>query len=270
MATLVPYLTEGFEFNFDGSKLSARVPYFLEDLETDAGGDAMDLLAEAFDVPGFPQYDDSKVIRGRTIYARQFSVRAWADNDAEVLVTWVEDDTAIGGIGTEIEVGTSYEMAETDFDAANRELPWAERTPMYVLWNPAVDGATVDSEEFRQAVRLPYFAGKPFRRYTKTISEDPGELSEQYATFTNSSPWKGYPEETVLCLSIVGRNAGNGGFRTTFEFAIDRVTKWRAVGRARDKATGDFVALTNAQVAGYNGISDFVVQGSKDFNDLPI
>lgn len=268
MPTLIPDLTDGLRIEFDGTRLSATVPYHVADL--DITTDKVQMLAQAMSVAGVPAPGTSMELEGRTLYAMRYSVGAWSDADAELIVTWVEDEAAMGGVGTEVEVGSTLEQGETDFTAEERAKPFLERSPMYVLWNPAVDGATVDSSEFRQHVRLPYFAGKPFRRYTKTLSEDPGALAEEFVGATNSTAWKGYEPEQVLCMGIVGRNAGNGGFRTTFDFAIDKELLWHQIGRARDRATGEFVAVTNAQLAGGNGIDEFVVQKQADFNDLPI
>ena len=268
-ASIDPYLQDGMVIDFDGVRLSATVPYHVKDLETPVGGTALDRLAEAMSVAGVPAPGDDIDLLGRTLYANRYRIGAWSDADAELLVTWVEDEGAAAGLGTEIEVGTTAEIGETDFDATERAKAWANRTPMYVQWDPSSAGAPGGSSP-KYGMRLPYFAGKPFRRYTKTLGYDPGALSEDYATYTNVSTWKGYPPETVLCMSIVGRNAGNGGFRTTFDFAIDRLTLWRGVGRVRDIVTGEFVAVTNAQLAAYNGAKDFQVQGQAEFNNLPI
>lgn len=216
-----------------------------------------------------PAEGHKEVVAGLELFARDFNLDPWGDADAFLNVAYREDETALGGSGVEIETGTIVELGETDFDATNQLLPWAERTPMYIVWNPAVDGASVDSKEFRVGARLPCFIGKPFRRYTKTLSSDPGILSETYTAHVNRTAWKGYPPESVLCMGIVGRNSGEG-FRTTFDFAIDRITLWRQIFRATNKRTGLPEPLTPAQVAGYNGIKDFLTQKTIDFNALPI
>jgi hypothetical protein len=270
-ASLDTHLVQGLEINFDGTRMSATVPYFIKDLETPAGGDPLDLLAEALEVTGVPAYGDSKVIKGRTVYAYRFRVTAWADSDAELQVTFVEDNAGgPSGINSEIEVGSTIEIAESDFEGSERVKPWNERSPLWVGYNPEVDvGEAAFASDQRQYVRLPYFAGKPFRRYTMTLGEDPGPLAENFVGATNSVPWNGYDVNEVLCMGIVGRNAGQG-FRTTFDFGIDRVTKWMQVARYKDPATGDPVKVTNNQVAARNGIKDFVMQVPRDFHTLPI
>lgn len=269
MASLLPFLIDGLSIDFDGTRLSATVPYHVTDLTTPAGGDPLDRLAEAMSVAGVPAPGDHRELLGRDIYALRYRIAAWSDADAELHVTFAEDEAVLGGTGIETEVGSTLELGETDFEASERIKAWNLRTPMYVLWDPGAAGAAVDAVANRQAARLPYFAGKPFRRYTKTISEDPGEMAETFVGRVNESAWKGYPIHSVMCVAIVGRNAGEG-FRTTFDFAIDRITLHRQVARARDKTTGDFVAVTNAQAAAYNGIKDFQVQLEADFNALPV
>lgn len=267
-ASIIDFLTDGLVIEFDGTRMSVTVPIHVKDLDTPAGGSPVDLLAEALTVAGMPEPGDGLLISGRNVYARRYRIGAWANADAEVIVTYVEDDSAIGGTGAIIEGGSTLEQSETDFESAERRKPWAERTPMSVLWDPSSDGAPTAAAE-EQAVRLPYFAGKPYRRYIKTLSEDPSALAEQFVGAVNNAVWKGYPVESVLCMSITFQNAGEG-FRTTFDFAIDRDTRWRQIGRARDRTTGEFVTITNVQLANYNGAKDFVVQLVENFDNLPV
>jgi hypothetical protein len=267
MATLIPFLQDGLVLDFDGDRMTATVPYHITDLVTPPGGDPLDQLAEAMEVAGVPEYETSRNLLGRTIYARRYRIGAWGDTDAELFVTWVEDETALGGTGTVVEVGSTVEVSESDFDAIERDKDWDDRTPMVVTWDPASTGAPSAGTD--QPVRLPYFAGKPFRRYTKTISEDPGGMAEDFVGAVNLSPWKGYPAYSVLCMAIIGRNAGEG-FSTNFDFAIDKKNLWAGVGRFVDPTTGRVVQVTNAQVAGRNGIKDFQMQVAREFNALPI
>jgi hypothetical protein len=216
-----------------------------------------------------PRDNERVIIGGREVWAKVFDVKPWGDADAILTVDYREDNTELSGFdGVEMEVGTTVEQDETDFTGEQADKPFHQRTPMYILYDPTATGRPQDTEANRKAVRLPKWVGKSFRRYTKTVGEDPGPMSEFYASRTNSTTWKGYPPETVLCMSIVARNAGRG-WRATGDFAIDRTGRFRQIGRAKDETTGEPIPLTQQQVANANGIDEFRVQGSANFNALP-
>ena len=269
----ITHLTEGLTLDFDGERMSVTVPYHVKDLEELSGGtnDPVMRLAAALRAPDVPIPGTKITIEGRELFSRKYRLGAWSVADAEVIVTYVENITSFGGSTTEIEVGTTTELGESDFDAANQIKPFIEREAMFVLWEKGRQGAPVDGGSGVQkvGVRLPTYIGKPFRRYTKVLSDDPGPMSEIYVSRVNNATWKGYPAETVLCLSIIGSNTGSG-WRTSFDFAIDREAKWRQVFRVTDTETGEFVPVTVAQAAAGNGIKDFLMQPTQDFSALPI
>ena len=271
MPSVEPYLSSGMRIRYDSDRMTVTVPYHVKDIEDPGENNPVLRLAAAVNVTGVPPPGDRLLVQGREVFARGYDIASWSNADAELVVTYSENEGTFDGDGIEIEVGTVAELGETDFDAANQIVPWAERVPMYVLYEPGKQGAPVEggSGVEKIGVRLPTFVGKPYRRYTKTLGEDPGLLSEQFTRFVTKTTWKGYPPETVLCMSIVGRNAGQG-FRTTFDFAIDRETKWRQVFRVTDQDTGEYVNLTKEQVAGLNGIKNFLTQPTKEFSQLPI
>ena len=280
MPTVIEDLSEGLRSRVadEAGNTLTRVFQF-----KDLTGNGIDRFLSAWNLLGttmtgdsgivtIPRANEGIIFAGRTVFAKEFDLEPWPPSDAVLTVGYREDNTDLSGIdGVEIETGTTYEQDETDFDAENIVKPFSSRVPMYLLYNPDIQGATVDSAEFRKAVRLPMLTGKSFKRFTKTLGEDPSALSERFCSppKTNRTLWKNYPPETALCLSIVGRNAGQG-WRTTFDFAIDRIGKFRQIGRVRDETTGQLIPLSQQNVAGRNGIDEFIVQPQDNFSALPI
>src|SRR4051812_6740032 len=95
-ASIVDFVTDGLVIEFDGTRMSATVPIHVKDL-TAASGDPLDLLAEAMNAAGMPTPGSGRNILGRDVYAQRYRIGAWANADAEVLVTFVENVTSIGG-----------------------------------------------------------------------------------------------------------------------------------------------------------------------------
>lgn len=259
-----------------GNTLNRR--FFIADLT----GNGLDRFLSAWNllgksVPGhaggptvsLPRANHRIIFAARAVLAKEFDLEPWGDADAILSVAYREDPTDLSGIpGVELESGTTLELDETMFTGDEREKPFNQRSTMYLLYEAGKNGRPADTTANRVPVRLPVWVGKSFRRFTKTLGEDPAPLGETFASMTNSVTWKGYPPETVLCLSIVGRNAGQG-WRTTGDFAIDKIGKFRQVGHAKDDKTGEPVVLTPQMIASANGIDEFRVQGRRNFNVLP-
>jgi hypothetical protein len=248
-----------------------------------AGGSGADLFMQAWNLLGttlqgeggpvtLPRPSEGMIIGGREVFANDINIDPWPPADATLTVTYNEDNTELSGFdNVEVETGTTYETDETDFAASEWGKPFNERKTMYLLYDPDRDGPPSDLTKYRHDIRAPILVGKSFRRMTKTLGEDPAPLGERFCSppKTNKTTWKGYPPETILCLSIVGRNAGRG-WRTTFDFAVDKVGKFRHVARVTDKETGLPIPLRPIDVANRNGIDEFVVQPQDNFNALPL
>jgi hypothetical protein len=217
-----------------------------------------------------PRANDRIIFAKREVFAKDMDLEPWADSDAILTVNYREDNTDLGGFdGVELESGTTYEQDITDFTGDERDKPFNQRKPMYFLHDPTrTNGRPSDLPEYRKMVRAPVLVGKSFRRFTKTLGSDPAPLGETYACMTNSTTWKGYPPETALVLSIVGRNAGRV-WRTTMDVAIDKIGKFRYTARVTDPQTGEPAPLTPEMIANANGIDEFIVQGRRNLNPLP-
>lgn len=283
MPTVTEDLRDGMRSGVseDGGATITRVFYF-----KDLVGSGVYRLLSAWDFVGttmtgdggglvaIPGDNDRIIFRGKETFAKEFDLQPEGDADAVLTVNYRENDPNVfdGNGGVVIEAGTTYETDLTDFDGANMDKPLSQRKPMYVVYEAGSRGRPRDAIENEYPVRLPKLVSKAYRRYTKRINVDPGPLGEAYSTRTNKTTWKGYPPESVLCLSINGSNEGQG-WKATADFAIDRVTfhrqVGRAVGRASDPNPGEPIALTAEDLANFNGIDEFRVQGQADFNLLP-
>jgi hypothetical protein len=253
--------------NADGLIELTRV-FFAYNLEN-PGGPEVNRFLSAYGLAQIPKYEDELLFMDRTLVVAGIELEPWPPADAIVTVDYLEDDSGPSGIGAvEKEAGSTLEFGETDFDAENLLLPYAERTPIEVEYDFAAAGAPGPLAS-RANVRVPIYLPRASRTYTRQESTDPGLIAEFYVGRTNRTEWHGYPPETVLCLAIVGRNFGQG-WRTTYEFAIDRIEKFRQYARFRDPTTADYPALTTAQLAANNGIKEVIVQDTAEFNDLDI
>lgn len=271
-------LRENLKLGYVNGKLAVTKKYFAKDL-TAVG--AIPRLAQALDLTAtgtahtganLPKKGDSITVTlpngVHTLYANGFEAKPWADADAEVDVTF--DTTPPTDLGLSPvfskETGATFEQAETDFDATNLALPFASRTPLTVSYTDTA--TTPDTIYADRPARVPILVGKEVLNWTRAESTDPAAFADLYVCKTNSVTWKGYPPETALCLSILGRNPGTNQWSTCYQFAIDKEGKFRQVARYFFADTGLPPKLTAADVAASNGIKEVVVQGQVNFNLL--
>lgn len=274
MPTIEVDQEEGLRASFADNKLTVSIGLFIKDLDNPfpGAGEHFRLLS-AYALSGVPKPEDQIIVYGRRLFARSFDLEPWGPADASMRVTYVEDAPTGSTAPVIIESGSTFEQAETDFEASELAKPFAQRKPMVVKYEAKW---AVGAQFKPQSVRTPVLVGKPFRRYViPYLGFDPGELAEKYVTKTNLRPWKPkgpkspYGVDEVMCLSIVGRDSGQG-WEGTFDFAIDRVTKFHQVARWVNPENGQYPELTAKDLAAGNGIKDAIVQFQADFNALPI
>jgi hypothetical protein len=260
-------LVDGFSITRDADGVYTLVrTFFARDL---TGATPVDRFASALSLSGLPARGDTIVIDGTTVYAGPANLTPWPPADAMIKITYTERQTGldIAGFGPiERESGTTLEQGETEFDADNLALPYANRTPISVEYDPTSSGAVGSGALPPQGGRVPILVPKSTRVFTREQTVDPADYAEDYVGRTNSNVWKGYQPETVLCLQIVGRNRGDGRWKVTHVFAIDKETKFRQFARYVLPDTGKPPKLSNGQLAAQNGIKEVIVQGSVAFS----
>lgn len=203
-------------------------------------------------------------VRGIDLWCKSRDVEPWPPSDAVVLATYDSDSPPIAGFGPPtIEVGSTLEQSTTVFDAANLALAWASRAII------KVDPPTANAGEDPQYPEVPILVPKPSIVITRETSTSPEADADRFVGRRNSVIWRTYPIGTVLCYSIVGRNAGDGIWQSTYQFARDPSGKFLQVIRWKD-SQGRFPALTITDVSTRKGIKDVNVQGEDDFNAMGI
>lgn len=207
-----------------------------------------------------PNRWDLLTVRGINFWCKGRSISPWPPNDAVLTATYDTVEPPVAGFGpTIVEVGSTLEQDTTVFDAANQILAWGSRAIIVV--NPP----SAHSGEDPQYPAVPILVPKPTIVITRETSTSPESDADTHVGRTNSVIWRGYAVSTVLCLSIVGRNSGDGIWSTTYSFARDPLGKFVQIARWKD-AKGLYPALTVADVSARAGIKDVVVQGSSNFN----
>lgn len=268
-------LIDGLALEEINGVLTLTRVFFCKDLE---GADAVTTLASALlltdggnahtgaDVPG---EFDSLTVNGKTLYVQSRKLSPWPPADAEVRVVYTETPRTIGDAGfgpTQWECGASLEQGETDFDWANMQLPFDQRTPIEVAYTPAGG-----EERTAQNPRVPVYLIKPTMQATREETDDPSDRASEFVGYTNSKVFRGREKNTVLCMEIRGRNPGNTGkWTTTYQFAEDRNGKWMQIARWTEPFSGQPPRLAVADLAAENGIKQITVQGEKDFDELDL
>jgi hypothetical protein len=187
--------------------------------------------------------------------------------DCRILLHYGIPQPGTAGGATRIRIGTTLDRGETEFDAANRALPFASRVPIEVVYDSA--NTTPGANAVYQGGRVPALFPKSTVIYTRSNSYDPSGESRTYAGKTNSVTWKGLAVGTVLCLEIFGESTDGGAtFVTDYALAYDPDDGFMQYLRYIDPLTGKPPKLTAAYVNARNGITDIAVQGSADFNSL--
>jgi len=218
-----------------------------------------------------PDDGDEVEINDKTLSANDFAVSPWGAADAEIRVTYTEDlrDQDFAGYGPTIkEVGATVEEEETDFDYANLQLPLDQRTRIKVRYDPDASPPSGSSTEKKaQDARVRRWRGRPVIIFTREQSHDPEDLAADYVSMINSAVWRGYAAGTVLCISILGRNAGDGKWVTTYQFAVDK-HGFKQYARWIDPETGLPPSLLTFMIGHQNGITEVTVQGEANFAGL--
>lgn len=249
------------------------------------GATQREMLATAFGATSLPAYNSSMVVTAvgmsaaQTLYAKEFSASVWGNEDAVVTVNWRPPGVGSGGGGLPasqvlIDVSTTLEQTETDFDAANRALPFTSRVPITVRYDPSSNGApaTVGTATAYSVVKNASVRGlfpRSTITYTTTENTDPSAESRAYVGRTNNATWKGLIANSMICMAITGRsNDGGLTYQVTRTFAYDPDDLWQQV--ATITVDGERPGLTPAQVQNQNGVKRVIVQGEADFSLLPI
>lgn len=203
-------------------------------------------------------------VRGITLWCKSRDADPWPPTDAVVTANYDSESPPVAGFApATIEVGSTLEQAETVFDADNLKLPFASRVMISVDPPSAYAGADP------QYPSVPILVPKPSIVITREQSSSPEWMADRFVGKRNSINWRGYAPGTVLCLSICGRNGGDGIYVSTFCFARDPLGKFLQVMRWKD-ALGGFPILTAADISGRKGIREVDVQGMDDFNAMSI
>jgi hypothetical protein len=246
------------------------------------GANVKEMLAQALDLTatGTAHTGDNLPVDGeedtfgtKKVYANHFDVEPWGVNDAYVTVTWTDKKRGnfdVVGFGPVVkEVGATVEEIQTDFDYANLLLPLAQRQRIQVSYDELVEGPPTGTAKVIDATGVRRFHGRAVLNFTREQTVDPETMAPLYVAFTNLNTWRGYPRGTVLCLSIIGRNAGDGIWSTSYSFAVDRLG-FKQYARYTVPETGHAPRLSVAQIAGQNGITEVVVQGEVDFSGMQL
>ena len=134
----------------------------------------------------------------------------------------------------------------------------------------AEPGAVSALFPYKANARVPILIGMKQVSFRRETTNDPEDYAEDYIARTNSVTWRGYPVGTACCVSLTGESTGRGTYIEASSFAIDRINKFKQVARFRDPQTGEYPALTAAQLVGENGIKIVTVQGTANFNTLAL
>jgi hypothetical protein len=273
MPTVVEDLSDGLKLTLrDGGYVLTRV-FHCEDL---IGANPIEIFASALKMTAggpahfggnVPDYDDLQIVNGVELYAREFDVEPFSAADATVTVNYLQVVQTTAGFGpTQLEVGSTVEQGETEFNYIERAKPFAARTPITITWDKAND--TPGANAKKQTPKVPFFFGKGVRRFVREQSTNPESQAELYVGRTNSNSWRGLGTDMAMCVDIHGRNSGNGIWVTNYDFAIDREGLFRQVARAVDPETGEPVWINAARIATRNGIDEIITQFRADFNAL--
>jgi hypothetical protein len=274
MPTVVEDLSDGLKLTLrDGGYVLTRV-FHCEDL---IGANPIEIFASALKMTAggpahfggnVPDYDDLQIVNGVELYAREFDVEPFSAADATVTVNYIQTSPIISGFGpTIIEVGSTLEVADTEFSADQLTLPWDQRTPIEVLWDRSVSGQPGANAE-KQTPRVPAFVGKAARRYIREQSTNPETIAESVVGRTNLTTWKGLPQDAAMCVEYVGRYSGDGRWTVNAAFAVDREGLFRSVARAIDSQTGQPAYVNQLDVQFENGIKVVRTALRYDFNSL--
>lgn len=281
MPTVEEDLNNGLALSEDeaGKKTLTRV-FFCKDL---TGGNPVDLFASALELVAggiahtggdIPKRNDKLTVQGTDYWVKTRELKPWPPADADVTVVYTTDppaESGTAGLGpVTVEVGATLDQAETDFDYANLQLPFASRQTIRIPYDPSAVSPPASAPTF--GARVPILLPKPVSNYNRdeAISEtDFEDKADAYVGCTNSVPWKGRAKGTVLCLAIIGRKGGDGVMAANYQFARDK-HGFKQVARVIDPNTGQPVPLDAAKVAAGNGVKEVTVQGEADFNALAL
>ena len=265
MATVDTNLADGIEYaeDPDTGRITYALIYFVNDLDP---GDPVDLINQALSL--VPARLAAGPIAGTYVVRRE--PIPFGATDCEVRVYFASPAPgSFLGDPPRIRVSTQAIQSETDFDAANRQLPIASRQIATVFYDP--NSADTPDSPLKSNPRLPYYAARSVRTYTKRMNSDPQTLSEAYVARVNSDSWKGFAPHTLLCLEIVGDSDDGGStFLVTFTFAVDKVEKFQVAARYVDQVTGQSPTLKDTQIQNGNGLKLFDVQYEAAYAGLPL
>lgn len=236
------------------------------------GATILDKLAAAEGLLGTDY--DYVTYRGQVLPRQKLSLDPWPPADTGITLTFAKTKAQGGGNPTGgdfgkalLSGGTNTELTETDFDWDNLQLDYADRKTITVGYNKNSDLAP-STDALYQDARVPRYAARSTFTFSRVEMSDPSGRSREFGSKTNSTAFLGMEAETVLCASYLFEQQLDGSFRASITFAWDPAG-WEQFARfVLDD--GKFPALRPSQVAAQNGITEVVVQGEANFNDLAI
>jgi hypothetical protein len=148
-----------------------------------------------------PAFDDILIVNGVELHAREFDLDPFPPVDATVTVNYLQVDPIVAGFGpTQLEVGSSVEQGETEFNYIERAKAYTLRTPITITWDKQND--TPGANAKKQTPRVPVFYGKGVRRFIREQGTNPESIAELYVGRTNSTSWRGLGAEQAMCIDI--------------------------------------------------------------------
>lgn len=286
MPTVEYDLEEGIDYDEDPRTTMPRFTLMAHVKDLDQGT-TQTLLAQAIAfLP--PRYSPASLAGIPSVYGYGSSVllsrrlKPWPPCDVFATLNYGPRIAGTLEGPVKVEIGTTLLQQQTVWDAANIALPYAMRVPIFVdydstqpnaapsVWHGPGTGPTI-----RDGGSVPVYRQHSTARFTTTLVGSDytiGTLSTKYSGYVNSTTWKGEPPGTILMMAVNGVSEdGEITYVTTFDIAYDPFDMWTPYLQFILEQTGQPVAgLTNGQVAGNNGIKPIVVQGSTNFNSLPI
>jgi hypothetical protein len=186
-------LNDGFKLVERDGELTLTRVFFCKDLE---GADAVTKFSQALqltaddDAPAHtggdvPSEFDSITIGGKTLYVQSRELTPWPPADAQVSVVYSGRPRAFNEAGfspTLWECGATNEQNETDFDAENLALDFAERTPITVPYTDPDDGV-----QDPQNARVPIVTCKSTWVATRQEDSDPTSRADTFVSKVNAT-----------------------------------------------------------------------------------
>lgn len=268
-------LTDGLQLGLrDGEKIFLTRSFFAKDLE---GATPVEVFASALNLPGIPEPGEFITIFGRRVYPTDYDLEPWPPNDAAVRVGYSERNLSISagenfGLCT-VSGGTSVRQIETEFDATNLAKPFLQREPIWVAYDPSQTGAPEfveppSGETVYQGGSVPAFIPDSSVTFTRFERTYPGGRSREYAGKRNAAAYEGCAAGTLLMWSVTFQQIRGDLFQTSYTMVYDPYGFWNQVLRYIDPLTGYPPKLTQAQLAGQNGVKEIITQPSVSFAAL--